>query len=119
MNLLDGELVGRTFTVPTGFTIDVDGMAATGPLILGVRPDDLVPVAASGGDEAATAHVTLIELLGPRAIVTIEARGTELTSVVETARLTGITEGAAVALSVRPGAAQAFDARTQLRLTGA
>jgi multiple sugar transport system ATP-binding protein len=117
MNLLDGELVGRTFTVPTGFTIDVDGMAATGPLILGVRPDDLVPVAASG-DEAATAHVTLIELLGPRAIVTIEARGTELTSVVETARLTGITEGAAVVLSVRPGAAHAFDAQTQLRLAG-
>jgi multiple sugar transport system ATP-binding protein len=43
MNLLDGELVGRTFTVPTGFTIDVDGMAATGPLILGVRPDDPCP----------------------------------------------------------------------------
>lgn len=115
MNLVDGDLAGRTFTLPTGFTVDVDGVDAAGPITLGVRPDDLVPVAA----DDATARVTLIELLGPRAIVTIDALGTELTSVVETSRLTGITEGAPVALSVRPGAAHAFDAQTHLRLAGA
>ncbi len=118
MNLLDGDLSGRTFTLPTGFTFDVEGISAAGPITLGVRPDDLVPVAASG-DEPGAARVILIELLGPRAIVTIEALGTELTSVVETSRLTGITEGAPVALSVRPGAAHAFDAQTHLRLPGA
>ena len=51
----------------------------------------------------------LIELLGPRAIVTIDARGTELTSVVEASRLSGITEGATVALSARPGSVHVFD----------
>jgi multiple sugar transport system ATP-binding protein len=115
MNLLDGELTGRTFALANGFALDVDGITASGPLILGVRPDDLVPTAAPDGD----ATVTLIELLGPRAIVTISARGTELTSVVETSRLTGITEGASVALSVRPGGAHAFDAQTHRRLAGA
>ncbi|MBI3224500.1 MAG: ABC transporter ATP-binding protein [Mycolicibacterium cosmeticum] len=115
MNLVDGDLAGRTFTLPTGFTVDVDGVDAAGPITIGVRPDDLVPVAADDG----AARVILIELLGPRAIVTIDALGTELTSVVETSRLTGITEGAPVALSVRPGAAHAFDAQTHLRLAGA
>ncbi|CDO10281.1 ABC transporter ATP-binding protein [Mycolicibacterium cosmeticum] len=115
MNLLDGELAGRTFTLANGLTLDIDGITARGPITLGVRPDDLVPTAAQDG----VATVTLIELLGPRAIVTISARGAELTSVVETSRLTGITEGAAVALSIRPGGAHAFDAQTHLRLTGA
>jgi len=115
MNLIDGEQQGRTFTSTTGVSLDVDGLTAAGPVILGVRPDDLILSAAADG----AARVTLIELLGPRAIVTITARGTELTSVVETARLSGITEGAAVALSVRPGAAHVFDPRTQQRLTGA
>ena len=62
--------------------------------------------------------MTLIELLGPRAIVTIDARGTELTSVVETSRLSGITEGATVALSARPGAVHVFDAQTGRRIVG-
>lgn len=112
MNLIEGQLSGPTFTAATGLHLEVAGLTAHGPVTLGVRPDDLVPVAADGGP----ATVTLIELLGPRAIVTISAHGTELTSVVETSRLSGITEGAAVALSVRPGAAHAFDAQTQLRL---
>jgi multiple sugar transport system ATP-binding protein len=115
MNLLDGELAGRTFTLANGLTLDVDGITARGPLTLGVRPDDLVPTAAQDG----VATVTLIELLGPRAIVTISARGAELTSVVETSRLTGITEGAAVALSIRPGGTHVFDAQTHLRRTDA
>ena len=115
MNLLDGDFAGRTFTGANGFTLAVDGVSASGPVTLGVRPDDL---ALTPADDDAV-RVTLIELLGPRAIVTIWARGTELTSVVETSRLTGITEGAPVALSVRPGAAHVFDAKTHQRLAGA
>jgi multiple sugar transport system ATP-binding protein len=62
--------------------------------------------------------VKLIELLGPRAIVTIDARGTLLTSVVEASRLAGVTEGARVALSARPRAVHVFDAQTGQRLVG-
>lgn len=115
MNLVDGELSGETFTLPSGFTLTVDADAGRGPVTLGVRPDDLLPTLSQ--DDAA-ARVSLIEHLGPRAIVTIEARGTTLTSVVESSRLAGITEGTAVDLAVRPGATHVFDPTTGQRLVG-
>jgi multiple sugar transport system ATP-binding protein len=115
MNLMDGELTGEYFTLPTGFTIGVESVDTSGPVTLGVRPDDLV-LTASDGDGAA--QVKLIELLGPRAIVTIDARGTELTSVVEAGRLSGIDEGARVTLSARPGAIHVFDPETGQRQVG-
>src|ERR1700712_4676258 len=73
MNLIDGELTNENFTLPSGFTIAVKQKTAGDVVTLGVRPDDLVPTATDDGD----ATVKLIELLGPRAIVTIDARGTE------------------------------------------
>ena len=84
-------------------------------MTLGIRPDDLVPTATDGAD----ATVKLVELLGPRAIVTVDARGTELTSVVESSRMSGITEGAKVALSARPGTVHLFDTHTGQRIVGA
>jgi multiple sugar transport system ATP-binding protein len=115
MNLIAGELAGETFTLPSGFALNVGRIGASGPVTIGVRPDDLVPTVADDAD----AHVKLVELLGPRAIVTVDARDTELTCVVEAARLSGITEGTRVALSARPGAVHAFDTKTGQRLVGA
>lgn len=115
MNLLDGTLTRGTFTLADGFAFPVDTDSAEGPLTLGVRPDDLLPTVA-GAD--APARVALIEHLGPRAIVTVDARGTELTCVVETARLSGITEGTPVGLTVRPGATHLFDTTTGRRIAG-
>jgi multiple sugar transport system ATP-binding protein len=115
MNLMAGELTGETFTLPSGFALDVGRVGASGPVTLGVRPDDLVPAVADDAD----ATVKLVELLGPRAIVTVDARDTELTCVVEAARLSGITEGTRVALSARPGAVHVFDTKTGQRLVGA
>jgi multiple sugar transport system ATP-binding protein len=106
MNLITGELAGETLTLPSGFTVTVPQVNARGTATLGIRPDDLVPTAV---EDAAAARVKLVELLGPRAIVTIDARGMELTSVVEASRLSGITEGAAVALFARAGAVHVFD----------
>jgi len=114
MNLLDGQLTNGSFTLPSGFGFSVTQTVTSGAVTLGVRPDDLIPTATEDGD----ATVTLVELLGPRAIVTIDARGTELTSVVETARMSGIAEGATVALSARPGAVHVFDAQTGRRIVG-
>ncbi|OAN37300.1 ABC transporter ATP-binding protein [Mycolicibacterium iranicum] len=114
MNLVDGVLTGTTFAHPGGLTLSVDA-ATDGPVTLGVRPDDLLPTAAA---QDGSAQVILIEHLGPRAIVTIDAQGTELTSVVETARLTGITEGTSVDLAVRPGATHLFDTATGRRVAG-
>lgn len=115
MNLVDGTLAGHTFTNEGGFTLNLDATAVDGPVTLGVRPDDLLPTVATDGGSA---RVILIEHLGPRAIVTIDAKGTELTSVVETARLTGITEGTAVDLAARPGATHLFDTTTGRRIAG-
>ncbi|WNG89837.1 sn-glycerol-3-phosphate ABC transporter ATP-binding protein UgpC [Mycobacterium sp. ITM-2016-00317] len=115
MNLIDGEVSGTTFTMGNGFSLAVDQPTAAGPVTLGVRPDDLLPTVSDGD---AAARVILIEHLGPRAIVTIDARGTELTSVVETSRLSGISEGTAVDLAARPGATHLFDTATGRRLVG-
>ena len=115
MNLLEGTLTGGEFTLTNGFALPVDATGTQGPVTLGVRPDDLLPTAATGGSGA---RVALIEHLGPRAIVTLDVAGTELTSVVETARLTGITEGGAVDLAVRAGACHLFDTVTGRRVAG-
>jgi multiple sugar transport system ATP-binding protein len=114
MNLIDGELAGGTLTLPTGFALTVEQSHPGGRVTAGIRPDDLELTPAEGSD----AHVKLIELLGPRAIVTVDARGTELTSVVEASRLTGITEGATVELSARPGTVHVFDTQTGVRVAG-
>jgi multiple sugar transport system ATP-binding protein len=115
MNLIDGELAGGTLTLPTGFALTVDQVHAGGRVTAGVRPDDLELTPAEDAD----ARVKLIELLGPRAIVTIDARGAELTSVVEASRLSEITEGTRVGVSARRGAVHVFDAQTGQRVVGA
>jgi multiple sugar transport system ATP-binding protein len=118
MNLLDGEHTDAGFTLSNGVALAVDRPVARGPVRLGVRPDDLL---LNVGDDAADGdvRVVLIENLGPRAIVTIDARGIELTSVVDTPRLAGITEGTPVDLAVRPGAGHPFDPTTGKRLAEA
>ncbi|MBW8712207.1 MAG: ATP-binding cassette domain-containing protein, partial [Mycobacterium sp.] len=116
MNLIDGELSNGTFSTSTGLRLAV-GRTGTAAVTLGVRPDDLIPAAVD--DERADAQVKVIELLGPRAIVTLDAAGTELTSVVEASRLSEIREGAPVALQVRTNAANLFDANTGQRIVGA
>jgi multiple sugar transport system ATP-binding protein len=115
MNLIDGELTNGTFSTATGLRLAVGRIDTTGPVTLGVRPDDLIPAAE---DERGDARLKLIELLGPRAIVTLDAGGAELTSVVEASRLSDIREGVPVTLRVRPGAAHLFDAKTGQRIVG-
>ena len=115
MNLLEGTLSGGVFTTGAGVALATDCAANHSSVTLGVRPDDLLltPRASDGA-----ARVVLIEHLGPRAIVTLEARGTALTSVVETARLAGISEGAGVDLTVRDGGTHLFDTHNGRRLVG-
>jgi multiple sugar transport system ATP-binding protein len=117
MNLIDGELSNGTFSTATGLRLTVGHAGAAGAVTLGVRPDDLMLAAAE--DERAGARVKLVELLGPRAIVTLDAGGTEVTSVIEASRLSEIREGALVTLSVRPVTAHLFDAKTGQRIVGA
>jgi len=113
MNLIDGEFVASTFTTPSGLSLTVKGVPA-GKKTLGVRPDDLLldPAAKSSN----RGRVGVIELLGPRAIVQVDAYGHKLTAVVEASRMAGIVEGADVGIEVRPGSEHLFDATTGERV---
>jgi multiple sugar transport system ATP-binding protein len=111
MNLLPGAYQDGMFRAEFGIDLDVDS-PVSGPITLGVRPDDLLlePEASS------TAKVTLVELLGPRAIVTVLVADIELTAVAEVSRLSGIEPGTPVALTIRPGAAHFFHTDTGKRV---
>ncbi len=60
--------------------------------------------------------MTLVELLGPRAIVTVAAGEVELTAVAEVSRARWGHPGAPVSLQVRPDAAHFFDHSTGKRI---
>lgn len=109
MNLVDGAVTGGELRTQSGLRISVGGPDAAA-VTIGVRADDLILTPSQGG----AAAVELVELLGPRAIITVRAADQQLTSVVEAAALTDITVGAAVELSARD--VHRFDTRTGVRL---
>jgi multiple sugar transport system ATP-binding protein len=113
MNLLEGTFSTGKFVSELGLTLAVSGVPA-GTKILGVRPDDVVLEA--GGKSASRGRIGVIELLGPRAIIQVEASGHSLTAVVEASRMDGIVEGAEVGVNVRAGTHHLFDSVTGLRV---
>lgn len=94
MNLVDGAVSGGELRTESGVRIRVPGPDAAA-VTAGIRPDDLIVTPAADGG----ATVELVELLGPRAIVTVRAADQQLTSVVEAAALSEVTPGVAVELS--------------------
>jgi multiple sugar transport system ATP-binding protein len=110
MNLVDGVVANGELRTPAGIRVHVGG-PATDDVTIGIRPDDLTLVA----DPTATATVELVELLGPRAIVTVRASGSQLTSVVDAGLLDGLRPGTAVQLSVTPAAVHRFDQKSGQR----
>ncbi|MFV0427384.1 MAG: ABC transporter ATP-binding protein [Beutenbergiaceae bacterium] len=112
MNLIDGEAGEAGFQASHGYSIDTQ-VPVSGPVTLGVRPDDLL----LERYEAGQARIALIELLGPRAIIALELADAELTCVAESAALVGMQVGDRVRLAVRPGAAHYFDIETGQRIT--
>ncbi len=113
MNLMDGSFTAGKFAADSGLTLAVTSVSA-GKKILGVRPDDVILEV--GGKSASRGRIGVIELLGPRAIVQVEAAGHSLTAVVEASRMEGIVEGAEVGISIRSGSQHLFDVETGLRI---
>jgi multiple sugar transport system ATP-binding protein len=113
MNLLEGTFSAGKFVSESGLTLAVAGVSA-GAKTLGVRPDDVVLEV--GGKSSSRGRIGVIELLGPRAIVQVDASGHSLTAVVEASRMDGIVEGAEVGVSIRPGSQHLFDVATGLRV---
>ena len=124
MNLVCGVIEDGYFrsadglVLPVGAGVPRQSTAVT----LGFRPEHLMLTrpADIGADApaGATGRIALIEHLGPRAIVAIEAPGCTLVSVVDIADLGGLGEGESVRLSVRSGAVHLFDSETGERRAG-
>tara|TARA_R110002051_G_scaffold316756_1_gene396796 strand:- start:4697 stop:5728 length:1032 start_codon:yes stop_codon:yes gene_type:complete len=108
MNLIDGHVERGVFTSGEGLRFEITDSRDDGALTLGIRPDDLLIASASDSDSNA-AEITLIELLGPRAIVTLSSHGQVLTSVVEASQLSTMSEGSRVSLSARKNLCHLFD----------
>lgn len=125
MNLIAGRVVGGVFEsrwgrVPVG-AADQEGS-------LGVRPELVRLVGADrnessrarndpGAGAGAAARVELVELLGPRAIVSLNADGERLTAVVEARDLSGIHEESLVEVDFASAGLHFFEAGGQRLLT--
>lgn len=109
MNLIDGAVTGGELRTESGVRITVGGPDADA-VTIGVRADDLILTPSADG----TTVVELVELLGPRAIITVRSADQQLTSVVEAAALAEVTVGATVELSARD--VHRFDVHTGIRL---
>ena len=111
MNLIDGAVSAGELRSQSGVRIAVDGPQAAA-VTIGIRPDDLE----LAPDPQGPATVELVELLGPRAIVTVRAGDHILTSVVGAAALPGLPVGTAVALSATASEVHRFDVASGVRL---
>ena len=124
MNLIPGRLLAASpswFEGAEGLRLQLDrrwegalGGAAERPVILGIRPEELLP--ATGPADAATAidtRVELVELLGGEALVHVTHGPVELT-----ARLPAPVPqaGEPFRLRVPPDRVHLFDATTTARL---
>jgi multiple sugar transport system ATP-binding protein len=113
MNLIEGTFSAGKFQTASGLTFPITGVSA-GKKILGVRPDDVI--LEPGAKSSTRGKIGVIELLGPRAIVQVQASGQSLTAVVEASRMSGIVEGAEVGVDIRKGSQHLFDVATGERI---
>ena len=113
MNILPGRIDKGDFTADLGLAAKVSS-SHTGEVYVGVRPEDLVLTP----DPKGQAVVSQIELLGPRAVVSVDYRGTTLVSVVEVGPLAALTRRSSVSLSFAPTSAHVFDRESEQRVSG-
>ncbi|HUW78305.1 MAG TPA: sn-glycerol-3-phosphate ABC transporter ATP-binding protein UgpC [Candidatus Nanopelagicaceae bacterium] len=107
MNLMNGIAANGTFVFADGLQIPV-ALSLSGKTTVGIRPEDVI--LSVDGTQGFEVLVEIIELLGPRAIVTLKARSTSLTAVVEASALSGVTEGAVVRAHFRESKLHLFGA---------
>lgn len=111
MNIVKGSVTSGTFTSDSGLS-GTASQSHSGEVLLGLRPEDVTVTASPNG------HATIeqIELLGPRAVVTLKLGDDKVVSVVEAGPLAALSTGAKATLSFAPGAAHLFDATTEDRI---
>ncbi|WP_425400759.1 ABC transporter ATP-binding protein [Aeoliella sp.] len=105
MNLLQGNLAsGQFHSADQQATWKLNGQP-DGPLVLGVRPEDLLP---ASSDEPVLATITpeLVENLGHEALVHFSLAGESLVARIPINRAVGL--GHQLPLTIRPGAVRLF-----------
>lgn len=111
MTILRGMSDGQNFTHERGsqfkFPSDI-----TGPVLLGVRPEEIALEPSNEGQ----GRIELIELLGPRAVITVSLGESSVVAVVEAQKLHNIFLGSRVSISFSTISAHLFSEDTQLRL---
>jgi multiple sugar transport system ATP-binding protein len=76
MNLLPATLRGDHIELSVGGTLKlVNSSATTSDILVGVRPQDLVPNAAESSALSVSGSVVVVETLGPETLIHIEAAG--------------------------------------------
>jgi multiple sugar transport system ATP-binding protein len=104
MSFLEGEGDGGTFRAD-GVRVALDGRPASGPLVLGVRPDAVRLTGPAAAD--ATGEVQLLESLGGDTIVVVRVGAQLLRALVR--REERPVEGATVGLALDPEQVHVFD----------
>lgn len=111
MSILKGTLDGTSFTHESGAIWPLK-TSHTGTVLLGLRPEDI----ALQPDNTGHATISQIELLGPRAVVTLDIAGQTVISVVEADNLARLARGMRVSLSFSGGKTHLFDPISEERL---
>lgn len=111
MNILEGNLHANVFTHVSGESWTVQS-PHEGEILVGLRPEDVAPTP----DPLGNASIEQVELLGPRAVVTMTVGGQKVVSVVDAAKMTSITPGTKAKIDFSPDVAHLFDPKTKLRI---
>lgn len=111
MSILRGTLDGGFFVHESGATWPLK-ISRSGPVLLGIRPEDIALQPESTGH----ATISQIELLGPRAVITLDIAGQTVVSVVEADNLARLARGIRVSLNFSGDKAHLFDPESEERL---
>ncbi|KQX38271.1 sugar ABC transporter ATP-binding protein [Devosia sp. Root436] len=114
MNLVPGKAAGDTLTA-TGATIaGLDSASASGDVLIGVRPHDLVVGEAGASGLSLSGAVTAVEPLGSETLVHLDIAGTEVIATAPGKLVPKV--GSTITAAALPGSLYLFDATTEQSL---
>jgi multiple sugar transport system ATP-binding protein len=108
MNLFRGAIRAGDFVTEAGEAFGLDGLGPEGPVVLGLRPEDLIP-----GPTGLPARVLTVEPTGAETLILASASGQDIT--LSTRERLGVGPGDLLHLTPRPGSLHLFDARSGVR----
>ncbi|MEO9298040.1 ABC transporter ATP-binding protein [Devosia alba] len=115
MNLLTGEIAGGKLSVNQTVAAGLDATAfAEGPILVGVRPHDLLVGAPTHAGFEIAGTVTAVEPLGSETLVHLDIAGAEAIATAPGKLLPKV--GSTVSATAQPGALYLFDAQTEQAL---